>query len=228
MNETVALQPSSPGILSSLLRSNKWLFFLLWILANVLVVYMNRNYLFTDSIYYNSYGEKVALERIDSFLTLREKFKWLAYVFIPIVLLFKVMLITLALNTGTLLADVKVGFRKLLGMVVVFEGVFILANLVRVLWLAFVVDANHMSQVEYFHPLSLLNMFDGATLPKWLIYPTHLVNFFEAAYIALLAAGMRLYSGQSYGKALALVLSSYGIGLLIWATLISLLSISLS
>src|SRR5687768_13107837 len=111
MNDT-ALEVPRAGILPSLLRANKWLFFLLWVLANILIIYLNRNFLLTDSIYYNSYGEKVAMERIDSFLTIREKFAWLGYVFVPIVLLFKVTLITLTLNTGTLLADVKVGFRK--------------------------------------------------------------------------------------------------------------------
>jgi len=54
------------------------------------------------------------------------------------------------------------------------------------------------------------------------------LNLSEFLYFLVLAYGLKLALKQVYDKALNLVLSTYGIGLLIWMFFIVFLSINLS
>ena len=209
-------------------NANKWLIFFLLFALNALALFIYSKYLLTVDLYYQTYGERIALDRIDSFIEVNKQFSWAGYVLIPFVLLIKISFTAFCLNIGTLFANIKTGFRELWGIALVAEIIFVLANLIRSLWLGFISHVDNLEEAQYFYPLSLINFFTSETLSSWLTYPVITANIFEICYFLLLAVGLQLATDKSFAKSLGLVTLSYGTGLLIWAVFVVFLSINLS
>jgi len=207
---------------------DKRLYFIGLCLINMLALFINNEFVLTDQVYYQTYGEWVAMERIERYVQLLEQYRWVGYAMAPLVLIIKISFVSVCVNVGTLFADYAIGFKKIFKIALIAEVIFVFNNVMRVLWLAFFTDVNVMYDVQYFYPLSLLSLFDPTTLESWFIYPMATLNLSEFLYFLVLAYGLKLALKQVYDKALNLVLSTYGIGLLIWMFFIVFLSINLS
>ncbi len=212
----------------SILDTPKTLWFLGIFLLNAFAIFMYTEFVLTEMMYYNTYGEKVALDRITELINFRQKTNWIAYLLIPFILLIKVGFTTICLNIGVILSDLKVGFKKLFGLSLIAELIFALANIIRVLWLIFVDEKDTLFDIQYFYPLSTINFFSPDTLQSWFAYPFITLNFFEIFYILFLALGLHWINKSAYKKNLILVLLSYGLGLLVWMIFVVFLSINLS
>lgn len=207
---------------------NKWGFFILVCLTYILISYVWRELILTEDVYFNTYGEQVALERIKNYVNIQKKIAWLGYIFLPLVMAIKISLVAICLNVGTLFSGYKINFKKLFHVALMAEGVFVIGGIVRTLWLMFFIDVNTLQDAQLFYPLSLLSIFDPETVEPWLIYPMQILNIFELVYWLVLARGMQLVLNKDYNSALTFVLSTYGIGLAVWIVLITFLSISFS
>lgn len=206
---------------------HKGLFFILLCALNAIAAYIYQSFVLTDDLYYQTYGERVALANIDAYLRVIEEFSWSAYVFIPLVLLLKISFTAFCLNVGTLIAKIEIGFGKLFRIALVAEIVFVLANLIRAWWLSFS-EPETLIEVQFFYPLSLINFFTPDTIKSWFAYPLITANLFELAYMLVLALGLHWAAKRSYAQSLGVVAASYGTGLLIWVVFIVFLSINLS
>ena len=207
---------------------DKRLFFLVLCGINLLVGYVSSEFVLIKEVYYQTYGEQVAIERIDKYLELRESFSWIGYLFIPIILFVKMSYTAVCLNIGTVFAGLRIGFGKLFKIALIAESIFIIAAISRSGWLLFILDVSVLEDVQYFYPLSLLNLFEPGSLERWFIYPVHTLNLFELVYWLVLALGLSWVLKEGYDKMLRLVLSTYGIGLLIWMVFVVFLSLNLS
>ena len=211
-----------------LIDFDKRLYFTLLCLINMLALFINNELLLTDQIYYQTYGEWVAMERIERHVQLLDQYSWVGYAMTPVMLLLKVSLVSVCINVGTLFADYAIGFKKIFKIALVAEAIFVFTNLLRVLWLTFFHEVNIMQDIQYFYPFSFLSLFDPGTLESWFVYPMATLNLSELLYFLVLAYGLKLALNKVYDKALNLVLGSYGIGLLVWIFFIVFLSINLS
>lgn len=223
MNSTIIL----PGVRSHF-TFDKRLYFVFLCLCNLFIVYLSNEFLLTDDVYYQTYGEQVAIERIESYLEFKRELWWLGYTFVPITLLIKIGLVTVCLNTGTLMVNIKTSFGQLFKIALVGEGVFVATNLIRIFWLAFVKDVQVLSDIQFFYPLSLINLFDPTTIESWYTYPLITSNVFEITYFLVLALGIHWKLNRPFGKSLRLVTASYGTGLFIWMIFIMFLTINLT
>lgn len=80
-----------------------------------------------------------------------------------------------------------------------------------------------------FYPLSALNLFDYEQVEPWLLYPLQVLNVFELLYWFALAYGItRVLPEYDLGRAMGLVLSSYGVGLLVWVATVMFLTLTYS
>lgn len=70
--------------------------------------------------------------------------------------------------------------------------------------------------MQYFYPLSALNIIGYEGLQSWFIYPFQLINLFELAYWVILAYLIGKEFNENTDKGLSIVASSYGVSLLIW------------
>jgi hypothetical protein len=193
----------------------------------VLFSYLWQEFLFTDSVYYNTFGEQVSLERIEAYINIQRSLKWIGFAILPLIILIKTSLVAVCLNIGTIFAGYRTQFGKLFKITLLAESVFVAASFVRVLWLYFVVKPETIVQIKMFYPLSLLSLYKDR-VEGWLVYPLQTLNLFELAYWLVLALGLKWLLNQRYEKALLLVMASYGVGLLVWAVFITFLSVNMS
>ena len=70
------------------------------------------NFLFlSEGVYYHSFGEHLAADRIVKLIELSQKWQLLAYLFIPIVVLIRVSYTAICLYSGFFLPNFKVSFN---------------------------------------------------------------------------------------------------------------------
>jgi hypothetical protein len=151
-----------------------------------------------------------------------------SYVMVPVGLLIRTSAVAFCLFTGLLLTNRKLSFGSVFKIALFAESALVAFAVIKLLLLVFFHPVTRLQDLEAFAPLSLWNIPGASSLPRWVMYPLQTINLFEIAYWLLLAIGLRHYLGQPVGKMLALVLGSYGLGLLCWMAGIVFLVVNLS
>lgn len=170
----------------------------------------------TDKLLLNSLAEQITSEQLDDVLHFSKKWQWLSYVLIPILLLLKVAVIALILDLGCFFFNKDIKYKKLFNIVVKAEFVFLLVIVFKTIWFYFFKTDYTFEDLQYFYPLSALNIVGYEGVKSWLIYPFQVLNLFELAYWFILAYLLGKELGDAKDKSLSIVLSSYGTSLLIW------------
>ena len=202
------------------------LYFLLIILLGL--ISFSISYLFlSDSIYYQTFGEQLAIEKIGIMLESARKWQWLSYVFIPVLVLIRVGYTATCLCIGMFVADLRARFRDLFKVALLADFVFVLAGLVKLVILIFVKEVNTLNDLQ-FQPLSLMQLFDKGSVDALLVYPLNLLNVFELLYWLALAWSLTGVVEKPLGSSLKTVASSYGTGLLLWVLFVMFLTVNLS
>ncbi len=195
--------------------------------VHAFVLFIQQNYILTEEVYYHSLGEQLTIDRIDKILEQKTAWEWIGYALIPLTLFFQALLITICLNTATLLLEYKVKFRQLFGMTVKALVIFAFAKVIYI-FLANSIDIqtfDDLKKVDYF---SLLGLIGREGIPEWLQYPLEVINVFQAIFWLLLAAGLGYLLKKPTKNMISLVASSYGTGLVIWVLFIVFMLLQLS
>lgn len=204
-----------------------------WIFGGICAVYLFSSYylqtaVLTDQVYYNSLGNEHTSDQVEHLIQDRRSMGFMGYILVPVVLMAKVLFTFFCLYTGLLLTSNQVAFKALFKIVLFAESAFVLATLTRLVLIAFFVDLETFDSIRFFSPLSLLNLFNPADIPNYLVYPLQTISIFEVLYIILLAVGLQYHLGRRFKEMLVLVLISYGPGLLSWMALIAFISMSIA
>ncbi len=185
------------------------------VISTVLLTILTQYLLDTDALLYNSLSDQIAEEQVNAILENGQKWRWLGYIILPLILLLKISLISITLYAGAFLFDKKIAYKRLFLIVTKAEYIFLIVALIKLVW--FVVQQEYtLEDVQYFYPLSALNIVGYEGLSTWFIYPFQTLNLFELAYWIILAWLIGKEIKITIDKALGLVASSYGSGLLIW------------
>ena len=178
---------------------------------------------------------KLTALQIKEIFALQEKWNWLSYTIIPILLLIKTTLISSILYIGTFFySKVKVTFKQLFNAVVKAEFVFLGVGVLKIIWFYFFQANYTLEDLQYFYPLSALNIVGYQGLDAWFIYPLQVLNLFELAYWLLLSyfIGKLAFTEKDKGKPMDLgfkiVASSYGSALLLWVVVVMFFTLNYS
>lgn len=217
-------------ILTHYFRLNKSCLFLAIVIANMLMMWLSKSTLINEVVFYNTYSEQLSYERSMELFEGLKKYSWIGYALIPVVLLIKFSLISIIIYSGIYFCDLheKISLRKVFGVVIASEIVFLLASLAKFLWFCFFAGNYDLNDMNFFYPLSLGNLFSQSEVDKIWIFPLQILNIFQIIYILLLSYGLYVQTGIQQAKAEKAVLVSYLPGLVIWVTLIMFLTIGSS
>ena len=214
------------SITDSIFQMNAWMVFFAICATYLVITYIQQEFILTDSVYYTSYGEQMTVDRIAQFLEMQDKWQWIGYAFIPIVLILQVFVITICLNIGTLILNYKVSFGELFGMVMKASLVFAFGQVLYTFALQFYPIETFDDFVDS-NIFSLLAWVGTDNIPSWFIYPVSLANIFTICFFLVLAGGMAWLVGKNYKKMLAFIAATYGAGLLLWVLFIVFLQLNL-
>jgi hypothetical protein len=184
--------------------------------------FYTKSYLLTDQSLYEFYARTLSMEQVERMLYLKNKYDWVDYLFIPLLLLLKIMIISSLIYVGIYVYDLKIRFQEIVQMVFTAELVFIVMSIVKVVF--FTIKGNSSpEEIANFIPLSVYQLLKRPAV--YVRYPTQILNLFEAAYFLALTIQLKNKLRQRFFKCLELVFITYGLGLLVWISLIVFLQV---
>lgn len=206
---------------------NGWKLYLLLIGFTVLLTFSINNLFLSEGLFYQSFGEQMAVERIAKMIEMSRKWQWIGYLFIPIVVMIRVSFSAICLYIGSFLASSQVRFKELFKVALLADFVFVLAGITKLVILIFFKDVSRLDDLQ-FQPLSFLELFQRDSVDKLFIYPFSLISVFELLYWLVLAWLLAGVLEKPFGNSLKRVASSYGTGLLLWVLFVMFLTVNLT
>ena len=204
-------------------------------LLSLFIGILSNSLLKFELLFINSLSETLTQNQIEEYLSIQKKWKWLSYTIMPIILLIKTSLITSLIYIGTFFySKNKVTFKQLFNAVVKAEFVFLGVGVLKIVWFYFFQTSYTLEDLQYFYPLSALNIVGYKGLDNWFIYPLQVLNLFELAYWLLLSyfIGKLAFTEKDKGKPMDLgfkiVASSYGSALLLWVVVVMFFTLNYS
>ncbi len=206
-------------------------FLLYTILAISLIVLSEaiKKLLNLDDLIYFYLSEKMSISQLENYLELQENWKSIGLIILPLLILIKTTLIASVLHMGAFFfSKIKVTFNQLWNIVIKAEFIFVLVPIFKIVWF-YIFQTNYtLEDIQYFFPLSALNIVGYKGLEPWLIYPFQILNLFELAYWLVLAYFIGKITETNMDRGLKIVASSYGSALLLWVAVIMFFTLNYS
>lgn len=182
-----------------------------------------------NKLFYSSLSEQFTTKQIEQYLEFQNKWHWLTYSFVPVIFLIKTLLISCIINIGTFfLSKIPITFKQIWNIVITAELVFLLVPIFKIIWFYFFQTNFTLEDIQYFYPLSALNIVGYEGLEPWLIYPFQVLNLIELAYWLVLAYYIGKATETTMDNGLKIVMSSYGSALLLWVVVIMFFTLNYS
>ncbi|MGB3465200.1 MAG: hypothetical protein WBA74_08020 [Cyclobacteriaceae bacterium] len=188
---------------------NPFIFFVLLCLLSVALLLMKKNFVIDGLAAFeilNDRGESGVINLIFS----------LQYFSVPIFYLWKFTLITVFIWISSFFFGYKLLYTRLWKLVMLMEAVFILPELLKILW--FIGDTNGVDywEVKAFYPFSVLSILNFENIAERWHYPLKALNIFEVIYWILLFFGIHSLANKKRKIAKWIVISGYIIPFFLW------------
>ncbi len=207
----------------------------LYIFLNIFLLELLKELLKLVQLTYNKLTETLSFNQVEKILQFQKKINNWLYLVLPLLIIFKIFLISSVLYIGTFFfSKTKVTFKQLFNAVVKAEFVFLGVGVLKIIWFYFFQTNYTLEDLQYFYPLSALNIVGYKGLEAWFIYPLQVLNLFELAYWLLLSyfVGKLAFTERDKGKPMDLgfkiVASSYGSALLLWVVVVMFFTLNYS
>jgi hypothetical protein len=139
----------------------------------------------------------------------------------------KITFVATCLSIGGIFAQLEESFSKFFHIAVNAEFIFVIPGIIKLFWFSFL-DVNYTLQdLQYFSPLSVLNLMNQSQVEPVFLYPLQLLNLFEVAYWFVIAYELKPVLNNSFSYRLGFLAKTYGTGLLVWVIFVMFLIVSL-
>lgn len=202
--------------------------FLIICLYSFVLIFAWNSLIITNELYFTSFEEQFTYSKIQDLISESKAYQWAAYCFAPLIYALKFFTISLILLIGFYFSDVKVKLSQLFKIVQLSELPFLFLAFFKFYWFYFIKTQYNLNDLQYFSPLSLLQIFDHIQLEKWQMYPLQLLNAFEFTYWFLLIYWSQKMTKVSFKDGMKIVLGSYLPALLLWVVFMVFLTINLN
>ncbi|MCS6973480.1 MAG: hypothetical protein N2044_05375 [Cyclobacteriaceae bacterium] len=175
---------------NALFTADKRLLFLLLCLCSFVLLFARQSFIESQTAAF-----EFLQDRPEGFvLRLVQGLQWLG---VPIIYLWKLTVIAFLLWVGCFTFGYRVTYSQCWSVALGAEFVFLIPDLIKVLWFFFFVPDPGYAEIGSFYPLSLLSFFDYHEIDRKWAYPLRALNAFEIFYWFILTKGLRLYTRQS-------------------------------
>lgn len=210
------------------MKTEKIILLILLIVSTIVFSNISDEILNTKEIVLQSFSQQVTKEMLSSIIDFRQKWQWLGYFLLPLLLLIKALIIAAILDIGCFFFNKEIQYKKLFNIVIKAEFVFLLVIVFKTAWFYLFQTDYDLEDLQYFYPLSALNIIGYEGLQSWFIYPFQVLNLFELAYWFILAYLIGKEINDTTEKGLSIVASSYGVSLLIWVVGVMFFTLNMS
>ncbi len=200
--------------------------FIIISLGLILNNYLINEFIYSNDILYKGLGDQLSADHVSTIIYLLKKWKWIGYVFIPIILFVKLYLISFCIEIGAIFKGYEISIKRIFRVVLFTEIVYLTAQIMRTIAL-YVSDYESINEISHFYPLSIIGLLNSENLAGWLLYPLQMINLFVLIYFFLLAYGLSVMLRKKYIRMLSFAVGTYGACLLIWVLLVMFISVSM-
>lgn len=205
-----------------------YLLFLFLVFYTIILGLILEEFLQINQMAMSNLAEQFTKEQLEKALDLQTRWKWISYGIIPLIYLIKTNLIATVISLGCFLYNYEIEYKKVLNIVLKSEFVFLLAIFAKGAWFYFFQTDFSLEDFQNFYPLSLITLVDYHQLDPWLFYPFQTVNLFELSYILLLTYFLKKALNIKFSDSFLLIAISYGVGLMLWITLVMFLILNIN
>lgn len=138
------------------------------------------------------------------------------FVSIPLVYLWKFTVIAFVIWVGCFMFGYRVSYIQCWGVVIGAEYIFLIPEVLKILWFMFVNTDPTYQDISGFYPLSLIHLVDIDTLDKRWAYPLRALNIFEIIYWFVLVEGIHHYARKDKKYVWIIVACSYILIFFLW------------
>lgn len=193
----------------SLFAADKRLLFVLLCLLTVFLLYIKKSFIENETAAFEFLQDRPEGMVLKVLSTLQ-------FISIPIVYLWKFTVIAFVIWVGCFMFGYRVTYAQCWGVVIGAEFIFLIPELLKILWFIFVVPDPLYSDIGAFYPLSLMHFFDYYSIDKKWAYPLRALNVFEIIYWFLLVSGIQHYARKEKRMVWFIVAASYILIFLLW------------
>lgn len=206
-----------------------WIKFILFSILTLVLSYAIEKVLQIDVLIQNELSYKFSINELKEILNFQRKWNWILYFFIPIFIFIKILSNSLVVYTGILfLNNIKTDFKEVLNILLKVEFVFLSIPIIKLIWFYFFQTNYTLEDIQYFYPLSALNIIGYKGLESWLIYPLQTLNVFELTYIIILSYQIGTVTKTNADTGFKIVGLSYIPALLLWVTIVMFFTLNFS
>jgi len=193
----------------SFFSADKKLLFILLCLLSLLLLYIKIAF-----IEHETAAFEFLQDRPEGFIL--KVISGLKFLSIPFVYLWKVTIISFVVWTGCFMFGYRVTYAQCWAVVLTAEYVFLIPELLKILWFLFVHKDPTYYDIGSFYPLSLINFVDYDALDKRYAYPLRALNVFEVVYWFLLVKGVNFWARKDEKYVWIIVACSYILIFALW------------
>lgn len=205
MNPTL----TDEGETKSLFAADKRLLFVLLCLATLLLLFVKIAFIENETAafeFLQDRPEGMVLRVING----------LKYLSIPFVYLWKFTVIAFVIWVGCFMYGYRVTYRECWGVVIGAEFIFLVPEILKIIWFMAVQTDPTYHDIRAFYPFSLMHFFDYYSIDKRYAYPLRALNLFEIAYWFMLVKGIHHYARKEKKIVWLIVACSYILLFFLW------------
>ena len=135
---------------------------------------------------------------------------------IPLVYLWKFTVIAFVIWIGCFMFGYRVTYTQCWGVVIGAEYIFLVPEILKIIWFIVVDTDPTYNDISGFYPLSLIHFVDFEALDKRWAYPLRALNVFEIIYWFLLVQGIHHYARKDKKYVWIIVACSYILIFFLW------------
>lgn len=193
----------------SLFDADKRLLFILLCLATATVLFIKIAFIENETAAFEFLQDRPE----GAVLKILNGIKFLS---IPFVYLWKFTVIAFVIWVGCFMYGYRVTYSQCWGVVIGAEFIFLVPEVLKIVWFMTVETDPDYHEIRSFYPLSLMHFFDYYTLDKRWAYPLRALNVFEVIYWFLLVSGIHHYARKEKSIVWLIVACSYVLLFFLW------------
>lgn len=209
-------------------KSNILPLFLFYCIFYVVINIYASNYIFFEEVYYRSFSDQLTGESIESFLNIQSQYAWVNYIFVPLIFFFRVLFVVICIGIGIAFSDLEFKFKTIFRAILLAEVVFLVAQIIYMINLSLHLNTLTLEKAANYYPLTTLSYFGTENVVPWLRYPLQTINVFEVLYMAVIAWLLSKQWKEDFMESMALVVPSYGTGLILWLVFVTFITLQIS
>lgn len=193
----------------SIFAADKRLLFVLLCLLTVFLLYVKKSFIENETAAFEFLQDRPEGMVLKVLSTLR-------FISIPVVYLWKFTVIAFVIWVGCFMFGYRVTYAQCWGVVIGAEFIFLIPELLKILWFIFIEPDPRYSDIGAFYPLSLMHFFDYYSMDKKWAYPLRALNVFEIMYWFLLVSGIHHNARKEKRMVWFIVAASYILIFFLW------------